>query len=152
MSEALKTIVCGDVSEVEKRLMKCPQVEIPIEHHFAPGVYAREAFMPAGALVVGHAHKEECLNIVLSGSALVSINGKLTEVSAPFILKSPAGSRKIAYVLTGMRWVNIHPNATNETDPAALEDAHIEKSTAFLEYELANLAQLTPNPAQALNS
>jgi hypothetical protein len=133
MNETLATYVVGEVETVEKRLLGLPQVEVPLVHHFAPGVYLREAVMPAGALVIGHKHKHAGLNIVLTGSALVKIDGKICEIKAPCIIKSEAGTRKIAYVIEEMRWLNIHP--TNETDLDAIEAEQIEKSAAFTEYE-----------------
>jgi hypothetical protein len=133
MSGGLTTYLVGEVETVEKRLLGLPQVEVPVVHHFAPGVYLREAIMPAGALVIGHKHKHEGINIVLSGSALVKIDGKIQTVKAPCIIKSAAGTRKIAYVIEEMRWLNIHP--TEETNLEQLEADLIDKSEAFKDYE-----------------
>ena len=132
-SGALASHLVGDLETVEARLLSGPQVEVPIVNHFAPGIYLREAIMPAGALVIGHAHKHEGFNIVLTGSALVKIDGKICEIKAPCILKAAAGTRKIAYVIEEMRWVNVH--ATTETDLAVLEDTLVEKSDTFKAHE-----------------
>ena len=44
-----------------------PQVECPLKHYFAPGVYLREIFMPAGSVVIGKIHKTEHFNIIQKG-------------------------------------------------------------------------------------
>lgn len=139
-ASALKSYLVGDLDQVEARLLAMPQVDVPIVNHFAPGVYMREAVMPAGALVIGHAHKHEGFNIVLSGSALVKIDGVVRTIKAPCIIKSAAGTRKVAYVIEEMRWLNVHP--TTETDLAVLEDTLIDKSATFTEHE-KTLAEMT---------
>ena len=89
--------------------------------------------MPAGALVIGHAHREETFNILLAGVIRVKIDGVIHELKAPCIIKSSAGTRKIAYVIEETRWVNVH--ATKETNLAVLEDTLIEKSAMFKAHE-----------------
>jgi hypothetical protein len=120
------------VERIEAELLRLPQVEVPLQHRFAPGIYLREVVMPAGTIVIGHQHKTEHFNIVLSGRALVSMNGVTREIVAPCILKSEVGVRKILYIREEMRWATIHP--TDETDVAKLEDSLIVKSSAWLDY------------------
>lgn len=126
--------VNSQIDKIEKAMLACEQVEVPIHHHFAPGVYLREAIMPAGAFIVGHMHKTECMNLLIKGSISVIIDGVPHKINAPYIVKSNAGTRKIAYVHEDAVWVNVHP--TNETDLTALEDQLISKSDAFKEYSL----------------
>lgn len=135
MSGELTTLLAGEALSVEKRLMGLPQGVYPVTDYFAPGVYVRETIVPAFNLVVGHMHREETINIVLAGSALVKVGDELRTIKAPAIFNTPAGSRKIVYALEELRFLNVHPNPTNETDPDQLEDALIEKSEAFLKYE-----------------
>ena len=119
------------VSRLEQAMLGLDQEECPVEEIFAPGVYYREIFMPAGLVVVGHEHKTKHLNIVLSGRALVTIDG-LTQEIGPGTFVSEAGVRKALMILEDMRWATIHP--TDETDPKKLEESLITKSEAFLEY------------------
>jgi hypothetical protein len=151
MGPALNILEVEDLEGVEKRLLGCPPLEIETVHHFAPGVYLREAIMPAGAIVLGHAHREAGLNIVLTGAALVKIDGVLKKISAPCIFLSAAGVRKIAYTLEKTRWLNIHPNAKNETDAEALESSNIIKSATFLEHEKNQKITMKTQNAGALN-
>lgn len=128
-----KAAPMSKIELVESKLLRLPQVEVPLEHRFAPGIYLREVTMPAGTLVIGHEHKTEHFNIVLSGRARVMIGGKVQEVVAPCILKSEVGVRKILLIQEEMRWVTVHP--TEETDIERLEDLLITRSGAWLENE-----------------
>lgn len=101
------------------------QVECPVTHHFGPGIYIREVFMPANTVVVGRTHKHKNLNILMRGSiALLSENGSLDTLTGPFIFTGKPG-RKIGYTLEDVVWQNIH--ATEETDLRKIEDFFIEK-------------------------
>ncbi|MCX6845072.1 MAG: hypothetical protein NTU84_00645 [Verrucomicrobia bacterium] len=121
------------LERMEAALLEMPQIEFPVTHRFAPGLYIREVFVPAGAVIVGHEHKAETLNILLQGAALVAHDGKVEELIAPLTFNSAPGVRKAAVVLEDMVWINVHPNPTNETDPAKLEDMFIVRSDGFLE-------------------
>ncbi len=129
----------AEFEEIERTMLQetDARLDIQVAHHFSSGVYVREAFLPKGSLVLGHAHKKECINICLSGSLMLRINGELVRIDAPCVFKSPPGVRKLAYVVEDVRWLNIHP--TEETDLAKIEDEVIEKSPIFLEHHTKEL-------------
>jgi hypothetical protein len=128
MSTQIKPI--DPVEIAEEQLLKMPQVDCPVTHYFAPGVYCREIFMPAGAMVIGHKHKTEHMNIVITGAARVMIDGIVQEIRAPFSFKSGVGVRKVLFIIEDMRWMTVHP--TEETEEGKLETLLIEKSETFL--------------------
>ena len=55
------------VVRLEQEIRKHPQVEIPVEHYFSRGVYAREMRCPAGAVITGRIHKYSQVNIRSKG-------------------------------------------------------------------------------------
>jgi hypothetical protein len=125
MSELLQ--VAEDIERAAGELIKFPQVHMPVAHRFAPGVYYREIFMPAGTFVIGAIHKTCHFNIILSGKAIVKLCGSSphTEtIMAPHTFVSLAGVCKVLYILEDMRWATIHP--TNEIRIDKLEDLLIE--------------------------
>jgi len=122
-----------DLEGIEKAMLSMPQADVGNQHHFAPGVYIREGFIPAGALVLGHEHKTECFNICLFGALLMRIGDEVFEIRGPKIIKTPPGVRKIAYAIEDTSWLNVLP--TNETDLAIIEDQFIKKSRVFLEHQ-----------------
>lgn len=88
-------------------------------HHFAPGLYARELHIPAGMTLTGQIHKFKNLNILSKGTMLVSTEEGVKEVSASFIVVSPAGTKRIAHAVTDCVWTTIL--ATDETDIPTIE-------------------------------
>ncbi len=120
------------IEQVEAKFLNLPQVDCPLTHRFAPGIYIREILMPAGAFIIGHEHKTKHFNIVLSGRALVMINGRPMTVDAPHTFVSEPGVRKVLYILEDMRWQTVHP--TDETDLEKLSELLIVKSQSFVHH------------------
>ena len=133
ITETERQLLKMRIEEMERAMIEAPQVHAPLTERFAPGVYLREVFMPAGALIIGHEHKTEHFNIVLTGAALVAIDGKVEEIVAPATFVSKPGVRKVLLIIEDMTWQTVHP--TTETDPAKLEEMLIVKSEGFQEVE-----------------
>ncbi len=91
-----------------------------ITHHFAPGVYAREMWMPAGCLITGKIHLTEHLNILSQGDVSVSNKGESIFMSAPHTFVSPVGTKRAIYAHEDSTWTTIH--ATELTDPDKIEE------------------------------
>jgi quercetin dioxygenase-like cupin family protein len=127
--EPLSRSTQDKIARAEAALIDLPQLDLPLTHRFAPGLYFREIFMPQGALVIGHEHKTEHFNVVLTGKAMVQIDGKVEIIAAPSVFVSKPGIRKVLYILEDMRWATLHP--TDETDIAKLEDLLIIKSPVW---------------------
>lgn len=121
------------IEELEKRFLGEEQVECPVTHRFAPGVYLREIFMPAGTFIIGQRHNTEHFNVITKGQALVRIDGVVETIRAGDTFVSEPNVRKVLYIEEDMVWQTIHP--TEETDLGLLEDQIITKSNSYLEYE-----------------
>lgn len=119
------------IEQAEKALLEFPQLDCPLTHKFAPGVYLREIFMPAGTIVIGHEHKTAHFNVVLAGRARVMMDGVVEEIVAPCTFVSQPGVRKVLYILEDMRWATVHP--TKETRIDKLERKLVKKSLAWVE-------------------
>jgi hypothetical protein len=101
-------------------------VEVPIEHYFSKGVYAREMKVPAGSVIVGKIHRFENLNILSAGEVSVfSIDG-CKRVKAPFTFVASPGAKRFFYVHTDATWTVIH--GTDETDIEKIESEFIAKN------------------------
>ena len=120
---------------LEAAMLKMPQADCPVTNLFAPGIYWREIEIPAGAVALGHEHKTEHLNVLLSGRVRVLCDGQVKELVAPCVFSSSAGVRKLVYAVEPTRWANVHANPTDETEMAKLELIFIEKSAAFLAHQ-----------------
>lgn len=115
------------VGIVVKELQKLDQVDCPVKHYFAPGVYLREIFMPAGTIVIGKIHKTEHLNIIERGACLIRHDdGAVETLQAPLTFVSKAGVQKVLYIAEDTVWKTVH--VTAETDLVKLEELLIEPS------------------------
>lgn len=96
------------------------QVDCPVTHRFAPGVYLREISMPADTVVIGKVHKTEHFNILLKGACLiVHADGLRDELRAPCTFVSKPNVQKVLYITEDMIWQTVH--VTDETDLKKLE-------------------------------
>lgn len=121
------------INALEEELLQIGSVFIPVKHVFFKGGYARQVTMPSGIIAIGHAHSDECLNIVSKGSVSVLINGEMRKISAPATFVSPPYDRKVGYVHEELIWTTVHA-----TDLTQIEDAEsklIIKTNAFKEHE-----------------
>ncbi len=131
------------VEDVEKLLLKEKQVDCPVVHRFAPGIYIREVTIPSGAFSIGHFQKTEHLNIMLSGRVtMIGDDGEWVEVKAPKTFVSQPG-RKVGFIHETVVWQNVYP--TDETDVEKLEEEFLNKSMTFKEHKDSEELLLTFN-------
>lgn len=84
-------------------------VDCPVVHIFAKGMYIREIFLPAGALVTSKIHKTEHPFTISKGKVLVSSgNNDWVERSAPFTGITEAGTRRVVAVVEDCTWTTYH--------------------------------------------
>lgn len=136
MSEIVESAVelsrAALVNRAVQEFSKLPQTECPLTHRFAPGVYLREIFMPAGTVVIGKIHRTEHFNVLIRGACLiVHDDGRREELRAPLTFVSKAGVQKVLYILEDTIWQTIHP--TTETDMTRLEAELIQPYEPALE-------------------
>jgi hypothetical protein len=132
MACELTNSINNQIEKVEEQLLQLPQLDCPLVHRFAPSVYMREVTMPAGSFVIGHEHKTEHFNVVLSGKARVMIDGVIEDIIAPCVFVSKPSVRKVLFIVEEMKWATIHP--TEETDLEILDSALIKKSDCFVRH------------------
>jgi len=94
-----------------------------IQHHFSSGVYAKETRIPAGFVLVQHAHKHDHLSILASGSVELVVDGVKSVVHAPGCLTIAAGKHHGIKSLTDVVWYCVH--ATDCTDENEVDETLI---------------------------
>lgn len=107
------------ILDLQTELSEEPQVKLPLLHDFSKGVYCRRILMKKNTLVIGKTHRTEHLNIVMSGSASVLIDGEVKFIKAPYVFNSGKGIKKILYIHEEMIWATIH--LTDEMNQDKLE-------------------------------
>lgn len=109
-------------------------VDAMTSHHFAPGVYAREYFIPKDSLVVGKIHKTEHFNIVCTGKVKVSTEDGATVIEGPCVFTSKAGVQKAVLALEDTTWITIHVTESQDLDE--IESQVIAKDYDELEHKI----------------
>ena len=103
-----------------------------ITHFFAPGVYARQMFIPAGMVAVGKIHKTAHVSIISCGKISVTTENGTETFEGPYTFINTPGEKRAVYAHTDTVWTTIHP--TNETDIRKIEEEVIAKDYTALEY------------------
>lgn len=121
------------VNILEDQMREMPQRELHVEHHFSPGVYARELHIPKDTILTGKIHKYAQMNILSKGEISVLTEDGVKRVKAPFTVVSPPGTKRIAYAHEDCVWTTIH--GTEETDVSKIEAHFIAQDEAeYLEF------------------
>lgn len=121
------------VNILETEMKKAEQVELKVNNYFSYGVYARELFIPKGIMLTGEIHKYPQLNIMTKGELSVLVDNEIIRIKAPFIVSSPAGTKRIAYAHEDTIWITIH--GTHETDVDKIKNTFIAKDeNDFIEF------------------
>jgi hypothetical protein len=130
-----------EIESLERSLLDLPQVDVPLTHIFAPNVYWREVRMPKGSFIIGHLHKTEHLNVILTGKVRVLMEGKMHTIEAPLVIKSGPGVRKILYIEEECRWATVHPTETTDLEELA-EELIIKSDSYKAHHELEEFQRL----------
>lgn len=113
----------------ENVLLKLPQIEIPVTHEFIKGLYRREITFKKGTFATGKIHKDDHMDVVLSGEMIVVSDYGFNHIKGPCFLTSIAGKKKAGYALTDCVWSTYHP-----TQCTTVED--VEKELFIDDYNI----------------
>jgi len=111
------------IDRVEADLANYPQIDLPLEHFFPPGLYVRKIFMPAGSMVVSMKHKTTHPFFILKGKVAVlkeAIDGGFETESlysgGDMGITKP-NTKRFLYNIEDTTWVTCHSNPENIEDP-----------------------------------
>jgi hypothetical protein len=107
--------------------------DFPVKHFRAPGMVARQMFLPKDGLIVGKIHKHAHLNHISFGHVRVETEHGPMEIKGPHTFTSIVGTKRAVMVLEDTLWTTFHLNPNdldpeNEADMRKLEDEIIAKS------------------------
>lgn len=119
-----------------KHLSSFPQVELPVNHHFAPGIYMRELPVPADLIIVGKVHKFKHFKMLLKGDVTFVTEGGTFRAQAPFIMNGEVGECIAFYAHTDMSLMTVHALDRDMNSEKELEDYFTcENYEKFEQYE-----------------
>lgn len=122
------------VRDVQQQLSESPdQIDVPVQHHFAPGVYMRQMDAKAGTIVVSKMHRTEHFIMFLTGSCSVMTENGIEHIKAPCVLRTMPGTQRVGYFHEDTSCITIHP--TQSTNLEEIEQQVIvpaEETEQFL--------------------
>lgn len=92
------------------------------KHHFSPGIYMRELFIPKGTVLTGKIHKTEHLNILSQGHLTVWTEDGMKTLKASTVIKSDKGMKRVGYAHEDTVWITVHHNPSDEQEIEKVED------------------------------
>ena len=107
------------IAVLQEAVGELTQIEFKPVHHFSEGLYARELFMPAGAVVIGKIHKYAHLNVIMSGKVSVTTPFGQDTLEGPCLFESKPDTKRAVFCITDCVWITFHP--TEKTDPDEIE-------------------------------
>jgi hypothetical protein len=111
------------IERLEQYLLQLEQVETPTKHHFAPGLYAREMFIPKGTCLTGAVHKTEHLALFV-GDITVWTDSGMKRIKGHNTFVSKAGDKRVGYAHEDTWCTGFF--VTDKTDIAELERDLVE--------------------------
>lgn len=119
------------IKRFEACVAQMPQKAMPVNHHFAPGVYLRELILDAGDLVVGKLHKTQHFLLITKGRVECRTEDGMRMLAAGDIVTTMPGMKRVLLAHERTHMVTVH--VTDKTDLAEIEADVIEPETLALE-------------------
>lgn len=98
------------IYRLEQALRELPQVEIPVRNDFCKGVYARSIIVPAGTMLTGAIHKDECFFLVRNGCILITTDDNPIKAESGYMAISKAGTKRAGFALVDTLVTTFHAN------------------------------------------
>lgn len=103
-----------------------PAKHMSVRHHFVGGIYTKEMRLPVGRWFGQHRHSFDHQSILVSGRAIVEVDGERSEYEGPAILNIKARRFHTIIPLTPVVWLCQH--VTGCTDPEVIDHVLTEEA------------------------
>jgi len=112
------------IYRLEAELLRLPQIEMPVDHDFCNGLYARTMHIPAGTVLTGAVHKDESFFVVRKGDLIVTTDNGTAQVGPGFMSVTRPNTKRAGIALTDVEVTTFHANPANETNPEVLWETY----------------------------
>jgi hypothetical protein len=102
-------------------LAASPQIEVPVEHLFTPGMYVRKCTIQADAYVLGKKHRHQHPTLLVRGECTINTDEGMVRITAPHMWISQEGAQRALYTHTQCEFVTVHLNPDDTRDLEAIE-------------------------------
>lgn len=129
-----KTFVSIDqIIAIENELKKHEQVELPIEHDFINGVYARTMHIPAGVILTGAVHRHDCFTVVRYGDISIYTDDGMKRFKTGDMIPSMAGIKRLGLSHAETLITGFMANPDNEKDAEKIWEYYTAPNDFLLE-------------------
>lgn len=120
----------GKILALEAAMLAMPERLIHIEpvHRFAPGLYLREITIPKGVTLTGAIHRTEHYCILAKGDVSVQTEEGIKRITAPAVIHSLPGMKRVLFAHEESVWINIHHNPTDTQDLEEIDKIYTAKN------------------------
>lgn len=126
----MNELMTGKVWRLQAEMVKLPQADLPTEHFFADGMYARVLKRPAGTLIVGKVHKKEHFYIVTKGKVEVAGEEGTKTYEAGDVIVSKPGTKRAVLALEDSICMTVH--RTKKKNLEKIEKELVEEDNTAL--------------------
>lgn len=106
------------IKRLEQEILDCVPAEMPIEHFFADGLYARALHIPKHCVLTGAIHKREHINILAKGDITVVTEDGLKRIQAPCVMVSKPGTKRAGFAHEDSLWITVHACDAKDAETA----------------------------------
>jgi hypothetical protein len=126
------------IYRMEEALRNFPQVEIPLFHDFCKGIYARTIIIPAGTVLTGAVHKDECFFLVRNGAILITTDNEPIKAETGYMSITKPDTKRAGFALVDTMVTTFHSNPDELRDPQEIWDTFTIPAPENLLEVLAN--------------
>jgi hypothetical protein len=96
------------VQAIEDYIKEQPQIDIPVNHYFAGGVYEREMLAPANSMFTGKIHLTEHIAKLVSGTMTITDGDTAGTFTGPKTFISKPGDKRAGIAHTDCVFSTFH--------------------------------------------
>jgi hypothetical protein len=124
-------LTTGKIWKLQEAMSRLPQADLPTEHFFADGMYARVLKRPAGTLIVGKVHKKEHFYIVTKGKVEVAGEDGTKTYEAGDVIVSKPGTKRAVLALEDSICMTVHRTKKKNLDKIERELVEEDNTALF---------------------
>lgn len=110
------------ILELEQEILKHPQVEMPVETHYCNKMCARTLKIPAGTILTGAIHKDDCFFVVRQGQLVVTTDADPVILNVGDMTITKALTKRAGIAITDCIVTTFHNNNDNSIDDSNMFD------------------------------
>jgi hypothetical protein len=103
-------------------MLTLPPVVIETAHHFADGLYCRQATGPKDTICITRVHKRENFAFIMTGECSIISEHGVIRVKAPHMFKTLAGTKRMLQFHEDSTWFTVHALPPGMDESTGIED------------------------------